>query len=167
MTERRLTGIGVSPGVAVGPALVIRWELPDVPQRVVEENEVEREVERLHEAIAEVQTHLEDLRVRAEERIGPDEAKIFDAQIMMLQDREFIAGVERLIRENQLCAERAFEFKALEVRALWAQSASERLRQRIADISGLQVRILRRSIRSWRPSRATRSWCSPASSPRA
>ncbi|MBI4501288.1 MAG: phosphoenolpyruvate--protein phosphotransferase [Gemmatimonadetes bacterium] len=146
MTDRRLTGIGVSPGVAVGPALVVRWELPDVPQRVVEEDEVETEIERLHVAIADVQSHLEDLKVRAEERIGPDEAKIFDAQIMMLQDSEFISGVERLIRENQLCAERAFEFKALEVRALWAQSASERLRQRIADISGLQVRVLRRLL---------------------
>ena len=52
MSDRRLTGIGVSPGVAVGPALVIRWELPDVPQRVVAEDQVEGEIKRLHEAVA-------------------------------------------------------------------------------------------------------------------
>jgi phosphotransferase system enzyme I (PtsI) len=143
---RLLTGIGVSPGVAIGPALVIHWELPDVSDRVVAEEEVEREVARLHDAIMRVRRHLEEVKKRAEERAGPEEAKIFDAQMLMLEDREFIGGVERLIRQNQLSAERAFEFQALEVRALWAQSASERLRQRIADLSGLQIRVLRQLL---------------------
>ncbi len=143
---RLLSGIGVSAGMAIGPALVIHWELPDVPERVVDLADVEPEVGRLHAAIAHVQRHLEDLKRRAEERVGPEEAKIFEAQMLMLVDREFIGGAERLIRENQLAAERAFEFKALEVRALWAQSVSDRLRQRIADLSGLQVRVLRQLL---------------------
>src|SRR5204862_4975414 len=87
-----------------------------------------------------------EVKKRAEERVGPEEAMIFDAQILMLGDREFVNGAERLIRENQLSAERAFEFKALEVRALWAQSMSERLRQRIADLSALQIRVLRQLL---------------------
>ena len=132
MSDRRvLTGIGVSSGVAIGPALVIHWDLPDVSQRVVGEDQVESEVARLYDAIAKVQEHLAEVKRRAEARVGPEEAMIFDAQMLMLEDREFIGGAERLIRENQLAAERAFEFQALEVRALWAQAASERLRQRI------------------------------------
>src|SRR2546425_193953 len=109
--SRLLTGIGVSPGVAVGPALVLNWTLPEVPQRVVAEDEVETEVTRLHEALAAVRGHLEMLRRRTEQRVGPEEAKIFDAQTLMLEDREFLGAVERLIRDNQLSAERAFEFK--------------------------------------------------------
>jgi phosphotransferase system enzyme I (PtsI) len=144
MSDRRiLTGIGVSPGVAIGPAVVLHFELPEIRQRVVEEHEVEREVARLYQAITAVKEHLAGVKERAEQRVGPEEAKIFDAQMLMLEDREFIGGAERLIRETQLSAERAFEFQALEVRALWAQSASERLRQRIADVSALQIRVLR------------------------
>ncbi len=140
---RLLHGIGVSPGVAIGPALVLHWDIPDVPQRIVKESEVEGEVKRLHRALESVRKHLRSVKERAEERVGREEAMIFDAQIMMLGDGEFVNGAERLIRENQLSAERAFEFKALEVRALWAQSMSERLRQRIADLSALQIRVLR------------------------
>ena len=140
--SRTLQGIGVSPGIGTGPAIVIRRDLPDVPDRVVPADAVEAEVIRLHDAVDSVRRGLEQLRQRARERVGPEEAKIFDAQILMLQDVEFLKGAERLIRDNQLSAERAYEFKALEVRALWANSGSSRLRERVADLSGLQIRIL-------------------------
>lgn len=139
---RLLSGIGVSPGTAVGPAVVIRRELPDVPHRVVPSTEVEAEVTRLHDAVDSVRRSLEELRQRTLDRVGPEEARIFDAQILMLEDEEFLGEVEHLIRDNQLTAERAFEFKALEVRALWKNSANSRLRERIADLSGVQLRVL-------------------------
>ncbi|HEX9582633.1 MAG TPA: phosphoenolpyruvate--protein phosphotransferase [Gemmatimonadales bacterium] len=139
---RILTGIGVSPGVVIGPALVLEWNIPDVPNRVVARDQVEGEVARLHAAVAEVRGHLDGLRHRAERRIGAEEAKIFDAQILMLEDQEFLAGVIRLIRDNQLSAERAFEFKALEMRALWARSTSVRLRERVVDLTAVQLRVL-------------------------
>lgn len=140
--DRILHGVGVSPGVALGPARVVHWELPDVPRRVVGAHEVDTEVVRLREAVAAVRRLVEDLRDRTLERAGPEEAKIFDAQVMMLEDPEFLREVEHLIRENQLSAERAFEFKTLEMRALWAQSPNTQLRQRVADLSGIQVRVL-------------------------
>jgi len=115
--DRLLHGIGVSSGVAVGQAVVVQFELPDVPLRVVPPAKVEREVTRLRESVGAVRKHLEHLRRRTEERVGKEEAKIFDAQLLMLEDREFLKAVEGLIRENQLSAERAYEFKALEVRA--------------------------------------------------
>lgn len=139
-SDRILTGIGVSPGIAVGRAHVLSVSLPIVPHRVVPRDRVEAEVERLRRAIGEVRVHLEALRERAAQRAGPREAKIFDAQIMMLEDADFLAAVEKLIRENQLSAERAFEFKSLEMRALW--SASSRLRERLADLAAVQMRLL-------------------------
>ncbi len=142
MTGRLLRGIGVSPGIAIGPALVVSWELPKVEQRVVAPDAVDREVGRLREAIAEVQAMVRDLRDRTGRRAGPEEAKIFDAQLLMLEDEEFLGEVERLIRDNQLTAERAFEFKTLELRMLWAQSGSAQLRQRTADLAGIALRVL-------------------------
>jgi phosphotransferase system enzyme I (PtsI) len=140
---RLLTGIGVSPGLAVGQAVVVHFGLPEVPHQVVAEREVAGEVARLDRAIRDVRQSLEDLRRRTAERVGPEEAKIFEAQIMMLEDTEFLDGVRTLILENQLSAARAYEFKALEIRAQFASSNSARLRERVADLSGLHVRVLR------------------------
>jgi phosphotransferase system enzyme I (PtsI) len=141
--ERLLIGVGVSPGVAMGPVVIVHWSLPDVPHRVVPASGVAKELKRLHDAVQVVRASLEQLRERTRQRVGPEEARIFDAQILMVQDEDFLKSVEGLIKENQLAAERAFEFKALEMRAMWARSSSDRLRDRLADLSSIQVRMLR------------------------
>jgi phosphotransferase system enzyme I (PtsI) len=140
--DRVIRGIGVSPGVAVGPARVVQWELPAFTPQGVAPDQVEAEVGRLREAVRAVRRLLEELRQRTLERAGPEEAKIFDAQILMLEDPEFLRDVENLIRENQLSAERAFEFKTLQTRAVWGQSPSRLLRERVYDLAGVQVRVL-------------------------
>ena len=142
MNERLLRGIGVSPGVAIGPAVVVRWAMPEVPHRVVPRSQVDKEVRRLRAAVRDVQRQLEGLKSRAEDRAGVDEARIFDAQIMMLQDQPFLEGIEDLIRENHLTAEKAFEFKALEVRDAWSSTGSPMLRDRLADLSGVAIRVI-------------------------
>jgi phosphotransferase system enzyme I (PtsI) len=140
--SRVMCGIGVSPGIAVGPAVVLRTHLPDVPHRIIAPEDVDAEVDRLAAAIGAVVQGLERLRTRARERIGPEEARIFDAQIMMLEDRDFLGQVEQLIVDNQLSAERAFEFKVLEMRSLWSSSSNGSLRDKVADLSGVQQRVL-------------------------
>ncbi len=142
MTDRVMRGVGVAPGITIGIAQVIQWELPAITRSVVSPAEVEREIARLGEALRAARAFLEELRERTQQKAGTEEAKIFDAQILMLEDPELRVAVETLIRENQLSAERAFEFKTLEMRALWSQSPSFQLRQRVSDLSGIQVRVL-------------------------
>ncbi|HEX9283292.1 MAG TPA: phosphoenolpyruvate--protein phosphotransferase [Gemmatimonadales bacterium] len=142
MSERLLKGIGVSAGIAIGPAVVVRWTLPEVPHRVVPRSQVEKEVRRLRAAVRDVKRQMQELKVKAEDRAGVDEARIFDAQILMLEDKEFLASVANLIRENRLTAEKAYEFKALEVRDMWAASGSARLKDRLADLSGVAIRVI-------------------------
>ena len=142
--SRVVRGIGVSPGVAMGPALIVQWDFPDVPDRAVSPDEVETEVRRLREAVAEVVAHLRELGQRVLRRAGPEEARIFDAQILMAQDVDFLKAVEVLIRKNQLSAETAYEFKALELRNIWAGAA--RLRERLADLQAIQLRIINRLL---------------------
>jgi phosphoenolpyruvate-protein phosphotransferase (PTS system enzyme I) len=137
---REFRGIGVSPGVAWGPALVVRWDFPKVPDRTVRADQVEHEVRRLHEAVDYVVSYLRELGERVLQRAGPEESRIFDAQILMAQDEEFLRSVETLIRNNQLSAETAYEFKALELRALWSGAA--RLRERLADLHAIQMRMI-------------------------
>ena len=139
-----LRGIGVSPGVACAPALVLRWDFPEVEDRTVPADEVEGEVRRLREAVDYVVSHLRALGERVLHRAGPEESRIFDAQILMAQDKEFLASVETLIRKNQLSAETAYEFRALELRALWSGAA--RLRERLADLHSIQMRMINRLL---------------------
>ncbi|MFZ5623475.1 MAG: phosphoenolpyruvate--protein phosphotransferase, partial [Gemmatimonadota bacterium] len=142
--DRVLMGIGVSPGVAFGPAVVVRLEFPDVPDRTVTNDQIEAEVARLHDAVDHVVRELEDLRDRMAQRAGPEESGIFDAQMMMAKDEDFLRSVETLIRNNQLSAETAYEFKGLELREAWSGSGNARLRERLADLTAVQRRILER-----------------------
>ncbi len=145
MTESTtLTGVAVSPGLAYASALVVRLDFPDVPDRGVGPEDVEGELDRLHQAVEDVVESLDSLRQRVLDRAGEEESRIFDAQIMMVQDQEFLAGVETLIRNNHLSAETAYEFKALEYRELFAGSAKAHLRERLTDITATQRRVLHR-----------------------
>ncbi len=143
MPARTLRGIGVSPGLAVAPALVIESRFPGVPDRSITAAEVEAEIRRLHFAMAAVVDSLGALRERVKARAGIEESRIFDAQIMMVQDPDFLASVEHLIRQNLLSAETAFEFKALELRVAWSGTANLRMRERLADLAAIQMRVLR------------------------
>ncbi|HTG50064.1 MAG TPA: phosphoenolpyruvate-utilizing N-terminal domain-containing protein, partial [Gemmatimonadales bacterium] len=140
--SRVIRGVGVSPGVVVAPALIVQWDFPEVPDRAVRPDQVEDEVKRLREAVGEVVAHLNELGQKVLRRAGPEEARIFDAQILMAQDQEFLNSVEFLIRNNQLSAETAYEFKALELRNLWSGAA--RLRERLADLNAIQFRMISR-----------------------
>jgi len=142
VTDRLLRGIGVSPGIAVGPAVVLQWALPEVPHATVPRTKVDKEIRRLRAAVRDVKRHIADIKARAESRAGVDAARIFDAQMLMLEDRTFIGAVEELIKENHLTAEKAFEYKALEVRDEWAAHPSPRLRERLPDLNSVVLRVL-------------------------
>jgi phosphotransferase system enzyme I (PtsI) len=122
--------------------VVVRWTMPEVPHRVVPRSQVEKEVRRLRAAVRDVKRYIQDLKAKAADRAGADEARIFDAQLLMLEDKEFLSGVAHLIRENHLTAEKAFEFKALEVRDLWTATGNPRLKDRLADFSGVTTRVI-------------------------
>lgn len=142
MTARVLRGVGVSPGVAFAPVMAVRWSFPEVPDRNVAPAQHDAEIARLHDAVAAVLAQLAELRERTLQRAGPEEAGIFDAQMMMTQDPTFLASVESLIRKNNLSAETAYEFKALELRNAWQGSRQSMLRDRLADLNAIQLRML-------------------------
>ena len=142
MPGRIIKGVAVSPGVAVGPALVVRWEAPVVPDASIGAGQVAAEVARLREAMAFARDRITRSRAKAAERAGEEEARIFDAQLMILEDRELVAGVDRLIRENHFSAGRAFQLKMMEWRGLWATTGSAMLRERLADLTDVEILVL-------------------------
>ena len=146
MAHRTIRGTAISAGVAVGPALVVRWEVPAVSDHAIRPEQVGGEIARLREAIAWARERIAAVRAHAAERAGPEEARIFDAQLMILEDEDLIGDAERLILENHFSAERAFELKMIEWRGLWMTNGNTLLRDRLIDLTDVEIRVLTRLL---------------------
>lgn len=139
--DRKLTGIPASPGIAVGTVHLLRWEVPEVPQRIIPDDAIPRELERLHAARAKAKERLASIRARVERTAGAQEAAIFDVQREILDDRELIAGSEALIKQN-LAAEKAFEIVMFEWGQRFARAGHPMLRERVGDLKDVEIRML-------------------------
>ena len=139
--DRKLVGIPASPGIAVGPIYLLRWEIPEVRHRIIPDDAVPQEIKRLHDAIATAKERLRQIRERVERAAGPEEAAIFDVQRSMLEDSELIGAVEELIRQN-LGAEKAFEIVMLEWGQRFGRAAHPMLRERVGDLKDVEIRVL-------------------------
>jgi len=141
-----LDGFPAAEGIASGTVHVFRWGVPRVPHETVEPDEVEEEVERFHEAREWARRRIQELKDATEERLGPVEARIFDPQMMMLEDEEVVEGTLRYIRENRLTAARAFEWRMLELQARWTRTRSPMVMDRLNDLEDVQIRLLHRLL---------------------
>ena len=139
--DRKLVGIPASPGIAVGPIYLLRWEIPEVRHRIIPDDAVPLEIRRLHDAIATAKERLRQIRDRVERAAGPEEAAIFDVQRSMLEDNELIGAVEELIKQN-LGAEKAFEIVMLEWGQRFGRAAHPMLRERVGDLKDVEIRVL-------------------------
>ena len=136
-----LTGISASPGIVVGPAHLLRWEVPEVPMRVIADDAIDGEVARLHGAFAGAIDRLHHMRERAEKNAGTAVSAIFDVQITMLQDADLTNRVEAVIRQG-FAAERAFDVVMIEWREHFARSSHAMMRERVGDLSDVHIRVL-------------------------
>jgi len=141
MTPSMLTGISASPGIVVGPVHLLRWEVPEVPERAIDESAVPRELERLRQAYDRAVERLRGVRARAERHAGPAEAAIFDVQVSIIEDADLRRRVEDVIRQN-FSAERAFDVVMLEWREHFARSAHAMMRERVGDLMDVHIRVL-------------------------
>jgi phosphoenolpyruvate-protein phosphotransferase (PTS system enzyme I) len=148
MSERRVReGIPASPGIVLGPARVLRWEVPAVPRGAgIPAERVAAEIARFEEACEWAKAHIRELQHDTHERLGSVEAQIFEPQLLMLEDPELIEGTIAYIRENFLSAERAFEWRVLEWEAQWSHSSHPMVMDRLNDLADVQSRVLRRLL---------------------
>ena len=146
MKGRAYEGLPISEGIAFGRVRLVRWGVPKVPHRTVGEAEVDVEVRRFREALGWAEERLFEVRERAEARLGPMEARIFEPQLLMLQDADLIGGTLRYVRENRLTAARAFEWRVLELQALWIRTSNPMVLDRLSDLEDVLVRVLHRLL---------------------
>ena len=92
------TGIAVSPGVVVGPALVLGSENFRIPGKFLRDA-VEGELARVRPALDHVCSDIEEHEILVGEQLGSQYAAIFSAHLQMARDPRLISDVEQKIQE--------------------------------------------------------------------
>ena len=100
-------GIAVSPGIAIGPALVLDTESFRIPQRFVEGGSLAEEVKRLRQAIATAAQQARDKQRAVSEKLGGQYGAIFEAHALLTADPTLGREIEDLIEEHGYAAEYA------------------------------------------------------------
>jgi len=143
MKAGHFQAIGVSNGIAMAKALVLtkesQQELPQTRHDVI----LEDELARLRGAAETELSDLQEIYARAKNEVGDENAKVFEAHQLVLQDPQFIGAMENQIRAESVDAESAVSAVAGQFVRLFEEMEDEYLRGRAADIRDVRTRLLR------------------------
>jgi len=145
-------GIGVSPGVAVAPAVMVDAEEFDIPQRHVPVDHAQAEFSRLKKAVSVSSKEVHDLRKRTAERLGKETASIFDFHIGMLNDKVLHAKFKDTILGGHVTAEYAVATVLRGYAKEFLAMPQAYLAERVKDIYDIEKRLLRNLIGARRQS---------------
>jgi len=137
---RRLTGIGVSPGIVSGRAVIL-IQRAQVLRYQIAPARVEHEVARLEESRGRSRQQLTDIGSRVAQRRGPELAALFDAQLLMLDDPMLVPRAAEIVRAQRVNAEWAVQQVFDEFSAVFDEVADPYLRERKGDVADLVGRI--------------------------
>jgi phosphotransferase system enzyme I (PtsI) len=135
-----MTGLGVSPGIGVGRALVLKRGTRDlrfrVPPRLVD-----RELERLETAKVRSREQIQHIKERIATTAGAEHAYLFDAQLLMLDDPMLVERAADTIRNERLNAESALQRALEHISGFFDQAHDPYLRERKGDVADVVGRL--------------------------
>src|SRR5437016_1388359 len=138
---RTYKGIGVSPGIAIGRAVIIERREAAVYRVPIRDEDVESEVNRFLEAVEKTRVQLRELAQRVSRSMGDEYASIFEAHAMMVSDPSFADKVVQKIEEEQVNAEWALAEVQEELQARFESFDDAYLRERVADVKDVAERV--------------------------
>ncbi|MDR3448643.1 MAG: phosphoenolpyruvate--protein phosphotransferase [Alphaproteobacteria bacterium] len=143
--ERKLTGIGVAPGIAIGPAFIIEQSGLPVPEYEVPEKQLDKELKRFEGAVIKVQRHISQLRQKAESLPAgaEDMLLLLDAYKGMLSGSRLVRGVEDIIQKQRINAEAAIQKQIAALKASFAAMDDAYLAARAEDVGEVGNRLIR------------------------
>src|SRR5881396_3135237 len=141
--EIRFQGAGVSPGLARGVIHVVRDDFDDVPRYHIEPSQIGNEIARFEAALVQTRVQILEMQQKIAEAIGAKDAAIFDAHLLVVEDRTLIDEVLRRLETERCNVEWVFQ----EVASNYAETLSKiddpYLRERALDIQDVTRRIIR------------------------
>lgn len=134
-----LKGIGASPGIAIGKALVKTDEKIEVKKNKIE-NVIE-EIDRLSAAINIAKEQIEKLYHNTLNNIGEDEARIFEAHLMLLEDPELLGKIKDKVIFESINAEYALKEVTESFIMIFEKMDNEYMKERVADLKDVSTRV--------------------------
>jgi phosphotransferase system enzyme I (PtsI) len=134
-------GIPVSPGLAIGPALVLDTEWFRIPRRYVETGR-EEEVERLRRALAAAAAEAHETERVVADKIGKQYGAVFGAQALLIEDPTLVGEIVGLIRDDGHAAEYAVSRVMRRYAKALENINSGTFAARAADLFDIEKRIL-------------------------
>lgn len=134
-------GISASPGVAIGKALVYKADALNIVKSSIQNTK--DELERLQSSIEASRFQLEEIKAETGKNLGLDEAAIFEAHIMILEDPEFTLQIINKIIEEKVCATYAANETIEAYASIFDAMEDEYMKERAADIRDVGTRLLK------------------------
>jgi phosphotransferase system enzyme I (PtsI) len=138
-----LKGVAAAPGISFGPAYLYSKLIPHVEEKPITEEEVPAEIERLHNANARSEKELQKIHAFAEQKLGSQNARIFEAQIMILADAILMGAIEKRIAEEHRNAEFIVADEITKYKQIMLASHDEYMHERAHDVEDVMNRIIR------------------------
>jgi len=139
----RLRGLAVSPGIGLGEARLSESVVFTSRRETISDNQVPDELKRLHRAFERTKEELQKLKAYIEKQMGKDQAFIFDAHLMILDDPMLISNLEKVITDEKVKAEWAITTVNNQFVSLFESLSDEYFQERKTDISDVLARVYR------------------------
>ena len=141
--EKMLRGIPVSQGVSRSRVVVLdRTRIDPAKWGILESDQAEEEEDRLQTSLVETRRQILAVQERLREAMGADEAQIFDAHLLVLEDPMLLQETAQFIREDLVTAEFAFHQASEKYADALAKVDDSYLSERAADIRDVTQRVL-------------------------
>ena len=140
--EKVFRGIPVSAGVCRGKILVVGKAQHGIAKRSLSDAEAPEEVNRLEKALVQTRQEILEVQHKVGEAMGAAEGSIFDAHLLVLEDRTLIEEVVRVITGEKVNAEYAFHQVAERYATTLAAIEDDYLRERATDMRDVTTRVL-------------------------
>lgn len=137
-----IKGIPASPGVAHGQAFLLVHRELEIPDFQVETKEIPAEIERFERALLDTRYQITKIRGEVASRLGEDEARIFDAHLLVIEDKALIDETIREMEQSKRNIVYSFHTVSNRYVDAFARIDDEYLRERATDIRDVSRRLL-------------------------
>ena len=141
-SSRRLSGIGLSPGVAVGTAYKVERPTVAFHRTRITSKEIPSELKRLRSAIQRSHRQLRRVKRKFERELGKEHSYIIDSHLLILEDHQLLEEVERSVQQNQYSPERAVRESAENWLSVYRSLDDPFFRERGSDVEEVVERVI-------------------------
>lgn len=141
--EIQLKGIGVSSGVVTGPVFLMNADDYRIVERDISDEEIPREIGRFEEALIATRHQIHEIQKKVESELGPESASIFDAHLLVVDDRALVEEVIRGLKVQKKNVETVLRIVADRYAEALLRVQDDYLRERAVDVRDVTRRIIR------------------------